>query len=108
METKHTPLPWRAVEIDGFYDIHHLTEDNKFHEVVGSEGISKKEDADYIVLACNLHPQLLEALRRLLASHKDLIWSLDNGGRPDMEWTMEIQVVAEEAIALATGSEVAE
>lgn len=65
-----------------------------------------KANSSHLAHCWNLHPQLLEALRRLLASHKDLIWSLDNGGRPDMEWTMEIQVVAEEAISLATGSEV--
>ena len=102
METKHTPLPWASIETDGFYDIHHFTEGQSFHEVVGSEGIPKKEDADYIVLACNLHPQLLEALELSLRAMCSVTLK-----KNDALFIQETAKGLKRVIALATGSEVA-
>lgn len=109
METKHTPAPWTWFSKLAEDGTHIQEEGFRMRFLTGSNGqgfahtvgLDEEQDLANTRLICAA-PQLLEALRRLLASHKDLIWSLDNGGRPDMKWTMEIQGVAEETIALAT------
>ena len=74
MEVKHTPGPWyyRKTKIDGITNYDVMAEDGEedpwFIAMVmksANPDLSGKENAAFIVRACNSHYEMLEALREL-------------------------------------------
>lgn len=71
--TEHTPTPWEDVIKEDKYGqellIVHGTDDEYSEVICGA--FSNPANAAFIVKACNLHDELVEALKDLLELHED-------------------------------------
>lgn len=68
MSKEHTPTPWWAAETNGNYSIQKEGEHRAYFNEIIADRLSK-EDAEFIVKACNNHDRLVKALER---SNKEL------------------------------------
>ena len=68
-DTTHTELPWKTSEEYSDCGGKYTAIDGKHYndEVLGQSGLRSKEDAAFIVQACNNHYQLLEALKTVMS-----------------------------------------
>lgn len=64
-------------------------------------GCNKPGDNSGEYVKADHHAELVEALRRLAASHRDFMeWAKSPGlGRPDIEWSQEIEDQAQQVLA---------
>ena len=105
--TAHTPIQWKATTLNGSHEVRYDGPDHAWHvaDVFGGNGLTRptkhgsaQANADFILLACNAHDDLLTACEQLLKAYRL--------ARPQVFGTDEHEMMARAAIALATGKAV--
>ena len=103
--TKHTPTPWKAIELDDDLYINPDREERQYALICRMSRHSKKRDANarLIVTAVNHHHALVEALREILNTVSEPIAVNQNKSERMRRMLNETLYVARAALETAKG-----